>query len=147
MAMSWSSRSPIPHLKDYLQQRIDSRSFIIPRHESCAYTFSHSATPSDLNKLINNIASKPNNYWVIFDHKEALIAENTFKNNIFQNWNELTENKIVNSNRGRHFTPGMWSTFPLFNFPTFGTDLFRALNDPVDGPQILAQGFLYAFYG
>ena len=146
MAMS-SGRSSMPFFKDYLQQSLDSKSFIIPRHEPCAYTFSNSATPSNLNKLINNITSKSNNYWVIFDHKEAQTVENTFKNNIFKNWCELIKNKTKNSNRGGHFTSGMWGTFPLFNFPTFGTDLFRALNDPVDGPQILAQGFLYAFYG
>lgn len=69
--------------------------------------------------------------------------ENTFKNNIFKNWCELTQN----SNGDSHFTSGMWGTFPLFNFPTFGTNLFRALNDPINGKQILAQGFLYAFYG
>ena len=39
------------------------------------------------------------------------------------------------------------NTVELFNFSTFGTELSRALNDPIDGPQILAQGFLYAFYG
>lgn len=89
MAMSWGrSYSSMPLFKDYLQQRLDRKSFIIPRHKSCAYTFSNSATPSNLNKLINNITSKPNNYWVIFDHKEAQTVENAFKNNIFKNWCE-----------------------------------------------------------
>ena len=138
MAMSWG-RSSMPFFKDYLQQRLDSKSFIIPRHKPCAYTFSNSATHSNLNTLINAIALKPNNYWVIFDHKEARTVENNFKNNIFQNWCELIKNKTKtkNSNRDGHFTSGMWGTFPLFNFSTFGTDLFRALNDPVDRPQIL----------
>ena len=98
MAMSWGrSYSSMPLFKDYLQQRLDRKSFIIPRHKSCAYTFSNSATPSNLNKLINNITSKPNNYWVIFDHKEAQTVENTFKNNIFKNWCELTKNKTKNN--------------------------------------------------
>ena len=146
MAMSWGrSYSSMPLFKDYLQQRLDIGSFIIPRHKSCPYTFSNSksATPSNLNKLINDIASNPYDFWVIFDPKEAYAVESNFKNDIFKNWCELTQ--YINGRS--HFTSGMWGTFPLFNFPTSGTDLFRALNDPINGKQILAQGFLYAFYG
>ena len=143
MAMSWGrSYSSMPFFKDYLQQRLDSKSFIIPRHKPCADTFSGSSTPSNLNKLINDIASKPNNYWVIFDHEEAWTVENAFKNNIFKNWCELTQD----SNGNSHFTSGMWGTFPLFGFPSFGANCFPGLNGS-DCLQILAQGFLYAFYG
>ena len=145
IAMSWTHRSPLPQFEDYLQQRLKVGSFVIDRHMFWANTLLNSkrATPSNLNKLINDIASKPNNFWVIFDPAEARTVENTFKNNSFNYWCKLTNNRDGDGD----YSSGMWGTFHLFNFSTFGTNLSRALNDPIDGPQILAQGFLYAFYG
>ena len=130
------------HNTIYLQQSLDSKSFIISRHKPCAYTFSNSAMPLNLNKLINDSASNPYDFWVIFDPKEAYAVENNFKNDIFKNWCEL--NQYINGRS--HFTSGMWGTFPLFGFPSFGANCFPGLNGS-NCLQILAQGLLYAFYG
>ena len=110
MAMSWTHRFPLPHFEDYLQQRLKGKSFIIKRHEFCTTTLSDSFTSSNWNKnqLIKDIASKPNEWWVIFDPKEVRTVKNTFKNNGFKCWCQLTNHSDGDS----HFTSGMWGTFP-----------------------------------
>lgn len=141
MAMSWPYGKPWDGLEDYLRQMLKIGSFVIKRHQNYNLTLkSTRLSSSNISTKIADIASKPNDWWVIFDPVEAWTVENAFKNKIFQNWCKLT------SIGDDDFAIGMWGTFPLFGFPSFGANFFPGLNGS-DCLQILAQGFLYAFYG
>ena len=87
MAMSWPYGKPWDGLEDYLRQMLKIGSFVIKRHQNYNLTLkSTRLSSSNISTKIADIASKPNDWWVIFDPVEAWTVENAFKNKIFQNY-------------------------------------------------------------
>ena len=169
---SWDSRNKKDSLQGWII-KTDDRRLVVPRHTYYDYTlwasnYVENYFPKSYQdgKHIIAYGGAHTGFWLL-DANEADFAYAIIKSSMFRAWCELTEH----DGGAGHFTVGMWDTFPLpYLSPCNEKFIIGAAKDKnwdqlnvlidklfvpgISNPlqdslrlQILAEGFLDAFYG